>query len=175
MQFPEGWDVWYTENHWSNEDSIKRYIKKVVIPFVTQKREALKLETTHPALALFDGFKGQTTEMIHSFLAANNIVTIQLPPNCTDKLQLLDLSFNKPMKDHLKSKFQAWYKAWYTNEVRKQLKTTSVESIKVEVNLAVVKNPSANWIIAAWNELEKRPQIAINGYHKAGILDATDL
>ena len=55
------------------------------------------------------------------------------------------------MKDHLKSKFQAWY----ANDVRKQLKTTSVESIKVEVNLAVVKNPSANWIIAAWNELEK--------------------
>ena len=34
------------------------------------------LETTHPALSLFDGFKGQTIEMIHSLLAANNIVTI---------------------------------------------------------------------------------------------------
>ena len=89
--------------------------------------------------------------MIHSLLAANNIVTIQIPPNCTDKLQLLDLSINKPMKDPHKSKFQAWY----ANEVRNQLKTTSVESIKVEVNLVVVKNPSANWIIAAWNELEK--------------------
>ena len=98
---------------------MKRYIKKVVIPFVTQKREALKLETTHPALALLDGFKGQTTEMIHSLLAVNNIVTIQIPPNCintiqippncTDKLQPLDLSINKPMKDYLKSKFQAWY------------------------------------------------------------------
>ena len=107
------------------------------------------METTHPALVLFDGFKGQTTEMIHSLLAVNNIVTIQIPPNCTDKLQPLDLSINKPMKDHLKSKFQAWH----ANEVRKQLKTTSVESIKVEVNLAVVKNPSANWIIAAWNKL----------------------
>ena len=68
MQFPEGWDVWHTENHWSNEDSMKKYIKKVVIPFVTQKREALKLETTHPALALFDGF--QTTEMVLSLLTA---------------------------------------------------------------------------------------------------------
>ena len=80
-----------------------------------------------------------------------NIVTILIPPNCTDKLQPLDLSINKPMKNHLKSKFQTWY----ANEVRKQLKTTAVQSIKVEVNLAVVKNPSANWIITAWNELEK--------------------
>ena len=43
VQFPEGWYVWHTENHWSNEDSMKRYMKKVVIPFVTQKREALKV------------------------------------------------------------------------------------------------------------------------------------
>ena len=68
LQFPEGWDVWHTENHWSNEDSMKRYIKKVIIPFVKQKREALKLEATHPALALFDGFKCQTIEMIQVFL-----------------------------------------------------------------------------------------------------------
>jgi len=156
VQFPEGWDIWYTENRWSNEDSMKKYIKKIVVPFVTKKREALKLEATHPALALFDGFKGQTTEMIHSLLAANNIVTILIPPYCTDKLQPLDLSINKPVKDHLKSKLQVWY----ANEARKQLKTTSVESMKVEVNLAVVKNPSANWIIAAWNELEKRPEMA---------------
>jgi len=148
---------------------MKKYIKKFVVPFITKKREALKLEATHPALALFDGCKGQTTEMIHSLMVANNIVTILMPPNCTDKLQPLDLSINKPVKDQLK------FQAWYANEVREQLKATSVESIKVEVNLAVVKNPSANWIIAAWNELEKRLEIAINGFHKDGILDAIDL
>ena len=74
------------------------------------------------------------------------------------------------MKDHLKSKFQARY----ANKVRKQLKTILVESIKVEVNLAVFKNPSANWIITTWKKLEKRPEIAINSFHKAGILDAID-
>ena len=32
-----------------------------------------------------------------------------VPPNCTDMLQLLDLSVNKSAKDYLKSRFQPWY------------------------------------------------------------------
>ena len=76
-----------------------------------------------------------------------------------------------PMKDHpIESKFQAWY----ANEVTKQLKTTLVESIKVKVNLAVVKSLVPTELLqfgTSW----KKPQIAINGFYKAGILDAIDL
>ena len=169
--FPDGWDIWHSENHWSNEETMERYIKKIVIPFVTRKREILKLEAKHPALAIFDGFKGQTTVKIHSLLAASNIVAIQLPPNTTDKLQPLDLSVNKPVKDGMKAKFQRWY----ANEVKRQLQTTPVNQIKVDVNLAVVKNPSAGWLISVWQSLEKRPEVAINGFKNAGIIDAIDI
>ena len=24
VSFPQGWDVWYSDNHWSNEETIKR-------------------------------------------------------------------------------------------------------------------------------------------------------
>ena len=65
---PEGWDVWHSEIHWSNEETMKRYIDKIIVPFITQKREALKLEKTHPALAIFDCFRGQTTADFRSLL-----------------------------------------------------------------------------------------------------------
>ena len=85
---------------------------------------------------------------------------IQLPANCTDKLQPLDVSVNKPMKDHLKAKFQKWY----AQEVKKQLETIPLCQVKVDVGLQVVKIPSANWIISGWQELEKRPEVAVNGF-----------
>ena len=107
--FPDGWDIWHSENHWSNEETMERYIKKIVIPFIAHKKGTLKLEAKHPTLAIFDGFKGQMTDNIRSLLAAYNIVAVQLPPNCTDKLQPLDLSVNKPVKDGMKAKFQQWY------------------------------------------------------------------
>ena len=96
---------------------------------------------------------------------------IQLPANCTDKLQPLDISVNKPMKDHLKSKFQQWY----AQEVKKQLETVPFGQVKVDVGLQVIKSPSANWIISGWQTLEKRAEVAVNGFRKAGILDAINL
>ena len=39
----------------------------MVVPFVTQKRATLNLDRSHPALALFDGFRGQTTDAVLKF------------------------------------------------------------------------------------------------------------
>ena len=171
VSFPPGWDVWHSENHWSNEITMKRYIDKIIVPFITKKRQEMKLDLISPAAAIFDNFRGQTTNDILSHLRSHAIVPILLPANCTDKLQPLDIAVNKPMKDHLKSKSQQWYAL----EVRKQLETTGVAQVKVDVGLQVVKNQSANWIISGWQELEKRPDIAINGFRKSGILDAIKL
>ena len=151
--------------------TMKRYIDKIILPFITKKRQEMKLDLMSPAAAIFDNFRGQTTNDILSHLRSHAIVPILLPANCTDKLQPLDIAVNKPMKDYLKSKFQQWYAL----EVRKQLEITGVAQVKVDVGLQVIKSPSANWIISGWQELEKRPDIAINGFRKSGILDATKL
>ena len=42
-------------------------------------------------------------------LEENNILYVIVPANCTDKLQPLDLSINKPAKDYMKQRFQEWY------------------------------------------------------------------
>lgn len=36
VAFAQGWNVWHSENHWSNEDTMVRYIEKVVVPFFAQ-------------------------------------------------------------------------------------------------------------------------------------------
>jgi len=56
---------------------------------------------------------------------------------------------------HLKIRFQQWY----AKEVKKQLETVSLEQVKVDVGLQVIKCPSANWIISDWKALEKRSEV----------------
>ena len=75
------------------------------------------------------------------------------------------------MKDHLKIRFQQWYAL----EVKKQLETAPLDQVKVDVGLQVIKGPSTNWIISAWQSLKERSEVAVNGFKKAGILDAINL
>ena len=109
VSFPEGWDIWHSDNHWSNEDTMERYIRNIIMPYVCHKREMLKLKKCHPALAIIDCFKGQTTPRILSLLRENNIIPLIVPANCTDRLQPIDVSINKPIKHQLRTRFQSWY------------------------------------------------------------------
>ena len=77
------------------------------------------------------------------------------------------------MKDEMKRHFQLWY----ASEVEKQLKSgTPINLVTVNVAAAAVKVKSANWIIilSSWSTLTSRPNVAVNGFSHAGILDAVD-
>ena len=163
---PAGWDVWHSDNHWSTEETMVRYIEKIIVPFVNNRREELKLPKSQHALAIFDCFKGQTTPKVKALLGKHHIRAVIVPANCTDKLQPLDISINKPFKDEIKKRFQLWY----ASEIRELLKES--KSAKVDVSAAAIKHRSATWIISTWRELEGRSSIAVNGFRKAGILDA---
>ncbi len=101
----------------------------------------MKLSSDYPALVLFDVFKGQCTESVYRLLDEHNILYIIVPANCTDKLQPLDLSVNKPAKEQMRRKFQDWY----GEIICKQLED-KVEEL-VDMRLSIVKPLSAKWII----------------------------
>ena len=150
-QMPVGWDIWHSENHWANEETTKRYITKVILPYINSTRKRLKLEETHTALVLYDVFKGQTTPAIKTLLADNHISIVMIPPNCTDKLQPLDISINKPLKDALKAQFHSRY----ANEVQKEMKHGSLDDINIDTSMTAIKGLSAGWIVHAWNSIEQ--------------------
>ena len=85
---------------------MKRYIEKILLPYVNRKWEDLKLQPDHPVLTIFDNFTGQGTESLLELLEANHIHVVLVPANCTDRLQPLDVSVNKPAKNFLRQQFQ---------------------------------------------------------------------
>ena len=96
---------------------MKRYLDTIMIPYISDHRKKLLLTLSHCALVIFDGFGGQNTPEFLQQLEMNNISYVKIPPNCTDKLQPLDISVNKSMKSELRKNFQLFY----ANEVQKQL------------------------------------------------------
>ena len=63
-----------------------------------------------------------------------------IPPNCTDRLQPLDLSVNKAAKDFLRDQFREWY----AKQVCMQLQEGEIKT--VDLRLSLLKPLGAGWI-----------------------------
>ena len=164
--FPDDWCVTYTPNRWANEQTTKAYIEDIILPYVNEKRRQLHLEDDHPALVIFDVFKGQCTEEILKVLEDNHIEHVLVPPNCTDRLQPLDLSVNKPAKEFLRRKFQEWF----ANQIADQLESDDTQ--QVDMRLSIMKPLGARWLVELYDYLGSNPSFIVNGFAAAGILDA---
>jgi len=127
VDYPNDWYLTYTENHWSNEQTMLGYLYNILIPYVNAMRVELKLSKTHSCLVIFDTFKGQTTPNFLKVLEENNILVTEIPPNCTDRLQPLDLAVNKPLKDQMKRQFQQWY----SEEGGKRINSSATDAEKL--------------------------------------------
>ena len=61
VKFPESLHITHSHNHWSNEDIVMEYLKRISFPYILSKRQALKLPENAKALLIFDVLKGQTS------------------------------------------------------------------------------------------------------------------
>ena len=84
VKFPESFHITHSQNHWSNEDIVMEYLKKIIFPYSKSKRQALKLPENAKALLIFDVFKGKTTSVVKDSLKKNDIIAINVPNNHTD-------------------------------------------------------------------------------------------
>ena len=42
IEFPSGWHITFTPNHWANEDTMLAYIHNILLPYITSTRQKLK-------------------------------------------------------------------------------------------------------------------------------------
>lgn len=167
--FSPDWNVTFTQNHWSNEEKTQEYIRKIILPYIQRKRRDLNLQDDHPALVIYDEFKGQLTDAVHSLLDSNHIYVVKVPPNCTGRLQPMDLAVNKSVKDFLCKKFQVWYSEQVEKNLRE--KVTKV----VDTRMSIMKPLGAKWLEELHKYLLQNKSLAINGFKAAGITDAVKL
>ena len=158
VEVPPDWHITYYVNHWSNESTMKDYVEKIIIPYIQKKREELNVLPDHRALLLFDNFKAQCTTPLLQILDNNDINVLLIPPNCTDRLQPLDISVNKAAKEFLRGKFQKWY----AQEVCSQFQ--SGERIPIDLRMSVVKPLGLQWMIGLYDYLKSKPDIIQNGF-----------
>ena len=163
--FPSTWNITFSANHWSNEETMKEYIEMVIFPYISKVKEDLGLSDEHDALLILDNFKAQCTSTVLTLLDSHKINVALVPTNCIDHLQPLDLSVNKPAKEFLRKQFEGWY----AKQVCSQLNDGMHEDI--DLRLTNIKPLGAEWMVALHNYIKSKPDLVINGFKEAGIFD----
>jgi len=106
-----------------NKETTLWYIENVILPYiedVCKKRSP----PDQVVLVISDVYKGHVCDSVHTLLESNTILQVHVSNNCTDLIQPLKLSVNKPFKDKLQSKSserlhprsqqatRSWYISW---------------------------------------------------------------
>ena len=127
-----------------------RYIAEIIVPFVNRKHEDLDLNNDHPALAIFDHFKGQLTDRVRQSLEDNNIHSVLIPAAYTGELQPMDISVNKVVKSFLRLKFSQWY----SDELTELFLEDDDEP--VDLSTPRMKCVSGQWLVQLYEYLEEK-------------------
>eukprot|EP00058_Branchiostoma_floridae_P006720 XP_002592208.1 hypothetical protein BRAFLDRAFT_84636 [Branchiostoma floridae] len=173
FNFPEEWDVYHTTSHWSNTDSMERYVETVVKPYMAAQRERLGLEEDHPGMAIFDVYKAHRTPVLLAQLKAANIQPVFVPASCTGELQPLDADGS--INDALKKDLTQSFSDFYAEKVAAALEAgTSIENVKVDLRLSAIKPLHANWLLGAVDRLATKPDVIARGWERTGIRDAIE-
>ena len=91
---------------------------------------------------------------------------MSVPANCTDRLQPMDLSVNKSVKEYMRSKFRDWY----SMQVQHQL-DEGEEISPEDLRMSTMKPLGACWLVSLYDYLKESSFITVeNGLKAAGLL-----
>ena len=170
--FPLAWNITHSDNHWANKQTQLQYTKRVLLPHMKKTKKRLGLPESQQALCIFDVFRAQMSEDFLNDLKKHNISIVYVPPSCTDRLQPMDLTVQKVVKDKLKDSFQQWYASKITKQLESGKEICDLKP--VDLRLSHVKPLSAKWIFDAHAQVKADRKLVFKGFEKAGIAEALD-
>ena len=172
FNFPQSWDIHHSENHWSNSETMLRYVDEIIIPYVQEKRDSLPLSCANQvALCIFDVFRAHRNEAMLKKLHDARIRTVFVPASCTGELQPLDLHVNSVFKTQLRSCFTEWYSEQVTTAMRAGKSTAD----PIDLKISTLKPIHAKWLLKSHCHLEANPAIIRKGFHDAGIEESAQI
>ena len=95
LAVPSGMLVVTQEKAWMDEKLMLEWLDKIWLPHTESKQK--ELEFTKSFLTL-DAFSAHKVDSVCEKMSDNNVGSQLVPPGCTSKVQVLDVSLNRPFK-----------------------------------------------------------------------------
>ena len=104
-----------------------------------------------------DVHRVQQTDGVKALLKKKNTELVNVPPGCTSRIQLLDVSFNKPFKDVVRQQFE--------KHLEENLQRYTEGKISASERRVLV----TKWVAKAWTGVGSNRDMVVRSFKKCGI------
>lgn len=167
-----GHDFTVSESHWCTNQTLKRWVKKILYPAYIQRCQKLGLNAGKQECVLqYDLYKVHVAEEFVSWLKETypfirlNII----PAGCTSKVQIADVVLNRAFKARMKASFMEHA----SNEVMEQMRAgVASKDIVHDLTLCKLKPLIVGWLLVAFEHLQQLRPVVREAYERTGMLKA---
>lgn len=166
----------HSENHWSNLDTTKDWIRRIVEPWRLRKVAEHNLPMDAHTLLILDVWHVHISAEFRSWLEEDfpRYHLRFIPPNCTADLQVADVALNFPLKHAIKKKFNDYVAKEVAAAMQKPDSAQRAAYLKRMLLMSELKPRLLLWTAQAWQLLSQETILIYKGWKRC-LLDFYDV
>lgn len=161
--------VTHTSNHWSSVATMQQWVENVLIPYRERCVRQFELRTNSAIILMLDVWAVHTSEEFRMYLRQKHprIHLVYVPANCTSKLQVADVTLQRPFKAHIRELFNTWA----ASQIKEQIAAGPDKIVGFAdcFGMAKLKPLVLQWCIDSWQRLSEDKSYVAQGWYKCCI------
>jgi hypothetical protein len=155
-------DITHSDNHWSTQQTMQRWITHVLLPHAERMTTLYELVANALMVLQLDAWAVHKSAEFRGWLQLEypHIHLVYVPANCTSKLQLADVALQRPFKSHVTHSFNEWAAA----KIADQIRGDEITGIAAQLGMATLKPLVLQWCVDSWKGLRERKQLILDGW-----------
>lgn len=161
--------VTHSHNHWSNVETMQQWVENVLIPYRERCVRQFELRADAAIILLLDVWSLHTSEEFRMYLLQKHprIHLVYVPANCTSRLQVADVTLQRPFKSHIRELFNSWA----ASQIKEQIASGPDKLVGFAdcFGMAKLKPLVLHWCIDSWQRLSEDKSYVAQGWYKCCI------
>jgi len=154
----------FSENHWSSQTTMRQYISEVIMPYAEACIRTHRLHADAHIILVLDVWAVHKSEEFRMFLRTQHprVHLVFVPANCTSKLQVADVSLQRPFKHSITRRFNEWA----VRQIKQQIQDGNAVGLAGLLKMATIKPLVLQWCVESWSVLKERRDLIMDAWQK---------
>jgi hypothetical protein len=159
-----GFHLTHSTNHWSCLETMKQWIRCILIPYKEKCIGEFNLRADAHILLVLDVWAVHKSEEFRLFLRMHYpyVHLVYIPARCTSKLQVADVVLQRPFKSFIRRSFNQWA----AERMHEKLKAGLQATFHEYMGMKTLKPLLLQWCVDSFEQLQQNRALIAAGWQR---------